>query len=185
MKRTALVRRTPIKSKSQLKAKKNISRKKSIVDYCAEKAKKEAQCTARKPGSRKSRKSARRSADLERHWENVAQMPCMVSGSTEVTLHHCHGGSLKEIGVMPGMAQKSSDWLVIPLAPEYHCVGSEGIDTGKGVSSWEDENGSQLLMLVKIWECTGVNVFLKAGCDLDRVYRVLSEFGVDVEMLAA
>jgi hypothetical protein len=182
MKKTALKRKTALKSHSQLKVKKPLSQKKGIIDYCKEKAKKEGHKISQKQAAPR---KVIRSSELKKHWETVGDMACIVSGAVGVTLHHCHGGSMKDIGVMPGMAQKSNDWLVLPLAAQYHCIGSEGIDAGKGVLTWEGEYGSQVMMLAKVWEKTGVNIFEKAGCDMERVYAFLSDMGVDVEALAA
>lgn len=44
-------------------------------------------------------------------------------------------------GVMRGMSQKVSDWLVIPLCARHH-TGKEGIHT-IGVDAWEAAYGPQ------------------------------------------
>ena len=107
---------------------------------------------------------------VEQHWDNVGQLRCVISSSTFVTLHHCHGGSVRlEWGkdAMPGVAQKQSDWLVIPLAAPFH-TGQWGIDAGgRGLTlmDWERRFGSQVEHLISvdslldydIFECAGVS----------------------------
>lgn len=71
----------------------------------------------------------------------------------------------------PGMGQKQNDWLVIPLAAEFH-TGDYGIDTGMGrfktVESWEAYFGSQLGHLIVVSRRLGYDVFERAGICLDR-----------------
>lgn len=94
------------------------------------------------------------------HHRAVRQMPCAVTRRSTVTLHHCHGGSLRDeyphLG--RGGAQKTSDWLVIPLHADLH-VGSHGIDYGVGVLTWEAKWGKQTDMLRWVSEQVGYDVF--------------------------
>ena len=92
----------------------------------------------------------------------IAQMPCVVTGSTESTVHHCHGGSLADIGITTAMGQKTSDFLVIPLAFDFH-VGNQGIDSGIGVRTWEQRYGTQVDHLKHVCLQLGVNLFELAG----------------------
>jgi len=66
----------------------------------------------------------------------------------------------------PGMAQRSSDWLVIPLDYALH-VGSLGIDSGMGrfrsVEEWEVRWGRQVDLLDKVCRALGVDVWERAG----------------------
>jgi len=104
-----------------------------------------------------------RSAELRRHFDRVAALGCVVSGRPEPTLHHVHGGSCVTAGIHKGFGQKTSDWLVIPLAHDYH-VGRFGIDSGNmSVKEWEGHFGSQIDHLVAVSRRLGYNVFLKAG----------------------
>ena len=77
------------------------------------------------------------------HEKSLRQLRCAVSRSTQVTLHHCHGGSMKDAGWHVGMAQKQNPFLQIPLHQLYH-TGDLGIDYGYGVESWEDAFGKQM-----------------------------------------
>lgn len=63
-----------------------------------------------------------------------------------VTLHHTHGGTMKNAGWHVGMAQRQNPFLQIPLHAIYH-VGKHGIDAGVGVLQWENTFGGQIGML--------------------------------------
>ncbi|WP_333679902.1 HNH endonuclease [Dyella sp.] len=54
----------------------------------------------------------------KRHMDRVATLPCSVCGAHGVQLHH--------IRETLGMAQRASNWLVIPLCPSCH-TGKHGI----------------------------------------------------------
>ena len=81
-----------------------------------------------------------------KHEQLVRQLPCAVSRRTPVTIHHTHGGSVKDRGWHVGVAQRQNPFLVIPLHFDFH-VGDYGIDAGVGVQSWEAEWGTQISML--------------------------------------
>lgn len=71
-------------------------------------------------------------------------MRCVVTNRPdEITLHHCHGGSIKEAGWHVGMGQKQNPFLQIPLNVGWH-VGRFGIDSGMGVITWEQTFGTQI-----------------------------------------
>lgn len=80
---------------------------------------------------------------ISRHEKQLRQMSCCVSQRTPATLHHAHGGSMKDAGWHVGMGQKQNPWLQIPLHWDYH-VGRWGIDSGYGVVSWERDFGTQM-----------------------------------------
>ena len=103
-----------------------------------------------------------RPREVQEHWERVAAVGCVLSGMP-ATIHHCHGGSMREF-VHKGLGQKTSDWLVIPLAPRYH-TGELGIDASLGVIEWEHRFGSQVGHLDDLCQELGVNVWKKAGID--------------------
>ena len=106
-----------------------------------------------------------RSAELQRHWDRVAALGCILSNRPDPTIHHCHGGSMREVGVMKGKGQKTSDWLVIPLDALFH-VGQYGIDLGHiTVPEWEARFGRQVDLLDKVADLLGVDVWAKAGID--------------------
>lgn len=65
----------------------------------------------------------RPTADERRHMDRVAGLPCLVSGKTPVTLHHCTGYADR-------MGRFSrSHRLVVPLAPEYHLIQHDPFQT--------------------------------------------------------
>ena len=99
---------------------------------------------------------------LREHLRSLRELGCIVSGYRgAVTLHHCHGGSLREFGQLRGVAMKTSDWLQIPLAWEMH-VGTQGIDV-IGVETWEKQFGSQVSYLEDVSWRLGYSVFRLAG----------------------
>jgi len=102
---------------------------------------------------------------IEAHHNAVRQLPCVVTGRHDVTLHHCHSGSLGEAGIKRGVGQRPSDWLVIPLALELHI--GDGIDGGTGVKTWEAQHGTQMDHLKTICRQVGYNVFHAAGHDIE------------------
>ena len=102
---------------------------------------------------------------IDMHLSNVAKLPCVVTGRSDVTLHHCHSGSLGDNGIKRGTGQRPSDWLVIPIVLELH-VGN-GIDGGIGVRTWEEQNGTQMQHLCEVFRQLGYNGFKIAGYDIN------------------
>lgn len=102
------------------------------------------------------------------HERALRELPCAVSGRRPVSLHHCHGGSIKLLRWHVGMGQRQNPFLQIPLVPELHYAGPEAIDGGIGVQSWEARWGTQvehlewvaeqlgydILALARVWEKT-------------------------------
>jgi hypothetical protein len=104
--------------------------------------------------------------DLREHAAALRRLGCVVTGYRGfVQLHHCHSGSMCELGLVRGVSQKASDWLQIPLRPDLH-VGIMGIDV-VGVETWERDFGRQLDYLDEVCRELGVNVFRLAGFDRD------------------
>lgn len=97
------------------------------------------------------------------HWDRVAEVGCLLSGAPNPTLHHCHGGSLREIGIHKGLGQKTSDYLVIPLASRFH-TGEFGIDVIP-VWEWEHRFGTQVGHLDDLCRQIGYNVWALAGVE--------------------
>jgi hypothetical protein len=100
---------------------------------------------------------------IRNYWDIVGSMRCLITDSPIITLHHCHGGSMNGIGMRGkrGLSQKPSDWLVIPIAAEYH-FGAKGIDTGHmTVEEWEKKYGTQYEMINELIRLTGINVWSK------------------------
>lgn len=115
------------------------------------------------------------SQQIKNHWNNLAELGCVVSGSHYgVTMHHCHGGSMLQVPGFenPGWSQKANDWLVIPLVAKFH-TGKYGIDNGQGqyksVAEWEQEFGLQVDFLDELCRELGYNVWNMAGIDRDVV----------------
>jgi len=89
---------------------------------------------------------------VSKHEKNLRQIRCVVSHRSPVTLHHCHSGSMCDLGPEfpnPGWAQRQNPFLQIPLVALYH-VGNAGIDGSIGVVTWERTFGSQLDFLHEI-----------------------------------
>jgi hypothetical protein len=103
------------------------------------------------------------SAEIKRHWTRVAELGCIITGRPEPTLHHCKSGSMVPLIGLKSQNQKTSDWLVLPLAFEYH-VGDKGIDV-IGVQTWEGRYGTQVDLLDRLSYLLGYNVWAKAGID--------------------
>ena len=98
---------------------------------------------------------------VKRHEENLRKLRCVISQNTTVTLHHCHGGSMKEAGWHVGMGQKQNPWLQIPLHEHYH-TGGYGIDSGTGVQTWENYFGTQTEHLQWVNEQLPYDIFEQA-----------------------
>lgn len=103
------------------------------------------------------------------HLKRLRSMPCMISGDPRVTLHHCKGGSMRELlgcAGNPGKGAKVSDWLQIPIAERYH-TGQFGIDNGMGIyktkEQWEMAFRTQVHHLVTVSRHVGYDVFARAG----------------------
>ena len=63
-------------------------------------------------------------AAMKKHMDKVAQLPCCTCGAEPVELHHVREGQ--------GMAQRASNWLVVPLCPSCH-RGSKGVHGDKSM----------------------------------------------------
>lgn len=103
-------------------------------------------------------------SEIRHHWQRVRDLGCILTSTPDPTLHHCKGGSMRPF-VQKGMGQKTSDWLVIPIAWPYH-TGVFGIDSGQPsltVDVWEELFGSQVELLDEVSRRIGVNVWEKAG----------------------
>ncbi len=99
--------------------------------------------------------------NIKDHFNNVASLGCVVSARQDVTLHHCHSGSMNEI-VRRGASQKTSDWLVIPLHADFH-IGRWGCDGAIGILTWEQKFGRQVDFLIEVRDRLGYDIFKLAG----------------------
>ena len=84
---------------------------------------------------------------VSRHERILRTLYCAVSNKRPVTLHHAHGGSVKDAGWHVGIGQKQNPFLQIPLHEDFH-IGAWGIDSGMGVVTWEKAFGTQQEHLV-------------------------------------
>lgn len=101
---------------------------------------------------------------IKRHWARLRELGCIVTGfSCDVTIHHCHSGSMVYVGVNRGGGEKVSDWLTIPLNLYLHSMGPEAIDGAKGVLTWEQAYGTQVSLLDKVCQRLEMNVWERAG----------------------
>jgi hypothetical protein len=107
----------------------------------------------------------RRSAEIRRHWDRLREMGCIVTGRPDPTIHHCHGGSMRDLGIQKGIGLKTSDWLVIPLAAELHSIGPNAIDGAMGVKDWEYLYGSQVEYIDEVCRRIGIDVWVNAGIE--------------------
>lgn len=116
-------------------------------------------------------------AAIRRHHDRVRELGCIITQQPNPTIHHCHGGSVRDVwgaAAAVGWAQRASDWLVIPLAAEFH-TGRFGIDYGYGVRSWERDFGLQVDHLVAVNRSLDYNIFELAGLpDLEEIWKSAS-----------
>lgn len=117
--------------------------------------------------------ASRPSKEIRDHWDRVASLGCIITGRPEPTLHHCHSGSIAELGIYRGISQKPNDYLVIPLMWELH-TGNYGIDSGMGVFTWEKRFGRQVDFLDQVSVLLNVNVWRKSGVQRD-IIDVISD----------
>ena len=108
----------------------------------------------------------RRSAELQCHFDLVGRLPCCVSGGFPVTIHHVHGGSVSDRLAEMGLHQLSgiglrgmSDWLVLPLVAELHCIGPLAIDGPMGVNKWERRFAKQADLVDQVGEQIGYSLW--------------------------
>ncbi len=71
----------------------------------------------------------------------VADLGCIICGSP-AELHHPRFAC--------GMAQRASDYLVIPLCPDHHRTGGYGVAIHAGQATFEQNYGSEAELLAKV-----------------------------------
>jgi hypothetical protein len=80
---------------------------------------------------------------LSEYKNRVADLGCIVEGcGAPALLHHPR--------FCVGMAQRSSDWLVIPLCPSHHQHGGHGTAIHAGQATFELNHGSEAELLAKV-----------------------------------
>ena len=77
----------------------------------------------------------------KKYMNRVAELPCVCCGVTGVQLHHIREGQ--------GMAQRASNFLVVPLCPDCH-TGPSGVHGDK--SMMRIQKMTELDMLAKTIE---------------------------------
>lgn len=80
---------------------------------------------------------------LRSYLDAVSEYGCIVCGS-QTSLHHPRFAA--------GMAQRSPDWLVIPLCPNHHQHGGHGVAIHAGQATFEQNYGSEAELLAKTIE---------------------------------
>lgn len=110
-----------------------------------------------------------RSKELSDHWSRVVELGPAPWNLAEgrLTVHHCHSGSISQNGISRGIGQKNNDWLVICLPESLHVKSPKAIDGSIGVLTWEAKFGTQMKSLLWVCKELNVNVFKKAGYDID------------------
>lgn len=93
------------------------------------------------------------------HYSKVAALPCMATGSSPVILHHPHSGSMRERGIHKGMAQKVSNYLVIPLTDACHK------ELHQNITVWEAKYGAQAEMVDELCRILGMDLWALAKED--------------------
>ena len=82
---------------------------------------------------------------LRAYKSTVAELGCAVRGcGRQAHLHHPRFAS--------GMAQRASDWLVIPLCPEHHQDGGHGVALHAGQTTFERLYGTEEELLAQTIE---------------------------------
>lgn len=107
------------------------------------------------------------------HEKLVRALPCRVTGNTQGnTIHHCHGGTMRETLVSLGMDGTKGGGrrgygpvLILPLQIEYHSLGPRAIDGSFGRTRWEALFGTQESHLYAVGR--------ELGYDLWEMHRVL------------
>ncbi len=96
---------------------------------------------------------------IKEHQANVRALTCVITANPWPTIHHVHGGSMKDAGYHSGGAQRGcGEALIIPLKADYH-VGDEGIDYGVGVRTWEKWYGTQMELLKEVNDGLDYDIF--------------------------
>lgn len=98
---------------------------------------------------------------------------CIVTRQQQdVTIHHCHSGSMVELGYNRG-STRSNHWLVIPLHLYMHSMGPYAIDGSCGVLTWERMFGTQVEHLDDVSRRLGYNVWKRGG--IERIVEGLDD----------
>lgn len=104
---------------------------------------------------------------IKRHWQNVVDLNCLLTGSNQVQLCHCHGISLLERNprFLKGKGKKQiwQHWLVIPLREDLHRIMDYDPDR------FTDMYDTPAALLDQVCVLTGVNVWERALAEMKPV----------------
>lgn len=83
------------------------------------------------------------------HLSKVAEIGCIVClnenyGQSPAEIHHIRTGQ--------GMAQRASNYEVIPLCHTHHRTGGYGVAFHAGSKAWQERYGSEELLLDQVKE---------------------------------
>lgn len=81
------------------------------------------------------------SKDEKSYLDKVQSLGCLICRSP-ACIHHIRAGQ--------GMAQRASNYLVIPLCPEHHQHGGHGVAIHAGRKTWEGLYGSEMELLAAV-----------------------------------
>ena len=120
---------------------------------------------------------------IQLHWDRVLELGCLVTrtpyipdieGDCRVTLHHPHGGSMRERGVHRSKGRKVSDLLVVPIIYRIH-LGPGGIDgyPRPTVEAWEREHRPQADMVDEVCEAIGADLWALARAEAEGRLMIL------------
>ena len=106
-----------------------------------------------------------KSQEIKDHFQAVIELgpPPGMEGEGQLTIHHCHSGSMSDNGINRGVGQRPSDWLVIALPMELHVMSGLAIDGSIGIRTWEEKFGTQFNALIWVCHQLKIDVFEKAG----------------------
>ena len=83
------------------------------------------------------------------HLSKVAEIGCIVClnenyGQSPAEIHHIRSGQ--------GMAQRASNYEVIPLCPIHHRNGGHGVAVHAGIETWQERFGTEVELLEQVKE---------------------------------
>ena len=83
------------------------------------------------------------------HLSKVAEIGCIVClnenyGQSPAEIHHIRSGQ--------GMAQRASNYEVIPLCPIHHRNGGHGVAVHAGIETWQERFGTEVELLNQVKE---------------------------------
>ena len=83
------------------------------------------------------------------HLSKVAEIGCIVClnenyGQSPAEIHHIRSGK--------GMAQRASNYEVIPLCPIHHRNGGHGVAVHAGIETWQERFGTEVELLEQVKE---------------------------------